>query len=199
MVAYFVRRIIGGFAQLLMVLLIIFYIVIEFPGGKPQMMPCPHCPFPPTKEAIRFIEKNYFVGKPWPLNFVGWMFDPDEQITSQSYDLQGNPLPPIQKGVDITIGNLQIKGSGVLTGDLGVSVNFDQGTPVTDMFGRGIGEMFAFLISLVVVLMAIATAQRMGRPQPYRLSATPTALTLADWWHLHAESPPGVIIRRQWG
>jgi|GEM_PF-2662776 len=186
MVAYFVRRVIGGIAHLLMALFVVFYVVIELPGSKPQMMPCPHCPFPPTKEAIRFIEKNYFIDKPWPLNFVNWLFDPDEPITRQSYDLQGNPLPPIQKGMDITIGNLHIKGSGVLTGDLGVSVNFDQGTPVTDMFGHGIGEMFALLISLIATLMAIGTAQRMGRPRPYRVSITPTAYSLGDWWHLHS-------------
>lgn len=189
MVTYFVRRMLGGFAQFLMASFIIFYIATELPPSSTKTIDCRIClPVPPSREFIQFIqflEKSYHIDKPWPLNYVYWLFDP-EDTTTLTYDPSGGPPVQHQKGVDITIGNLQIKGSGILTGDLGMSVNVDMGMPVIDLLGPGLDKVLAAFLALITTLVAIATAQRMGRPHPHRVSITPTAYSLEDWWHLHS-------------
>ena len=58
MIAYFVRRVMGGFVQLLAGTLFIFYIVLELPVTSTTDGHCTTCSLVPPKEYVQFIEKG---------------------------------------------------------------------------------------------------------------------------------------------
>lgn len=198
MLAHFVRRIAGGLVQLCVASLVIFYIVVELPGGPRDIvrnMAIEHAGERHLDQYLLHMKTRFLIDQPWPHNYFAWLFDPYKTVI---YDLQGNPVP-YPNSVNISIGNLQLKGTGVLTGELGTSMSSSLGTPVADIFALGLGQMFAFLTTLIATLMALVAAQRWRRPQPYRASTLPTASALVDWWQLHSRSPTDVaIMGRLW-
>ena len=180
MAAYFVRRIVGSIAKLWVLSFIVFYILIELLAGlavPSRGGDCFTCTAPPRREYIRVFERNVHVDKPWPHNYVDWLFD--------HYALRLAPN-----------GKVYTQASGVLIGDFGTSINIESDTPVSQVIGPGIGEMFAFLISLIAALMFVVTAQRWRRPQPHRVSTLPTSSALVTWWYLHSRRPIDAAVFR---
>ncbi|HET6314718.1 MAG TPA: hypothetical protein VFH60_12860 [Chloroflexia bacterium] len=66
------------------------------------------------------------------------------------------------KGVDVDLAGLQIRGSGILTGDFGYSVAMAKGTLALDVYGRGFDLAFAVLLGMVLTFGYVATVQRLG-------------------------------------
>ena len=87
---------------------------------------------------IDYYTKIYGLDKPYPLNYLLWLFDP-AKTSETSYDIKGNPTVK-SIGVDI----FGIKGSGILTGDLGKSVKIDLNKPVVDLIGAKTGQHAGF-------------------------------------------------------
>jgi ABC-type dipeptide/oligopeptide/nickel transport system permease component len=165
MVAYFVRRLVGGVATLVFTSLVIFtslwYFFIQpssisFAWGN---RPCPCC--------VERIYRTFKLDKPWPVNYLAWLFDPVDYSTRrcESERLSGT--------IDVTISGLRIKGYGALTGNLGESWLIERGTPVTDLFGPGLGEFLLATTTAIFLLMAIAVAQRLRRPPLHAFAAHP--------------------------
>jgi hypothetical protein len=196
MATYFVRSILAGLGKLALCSFLIYSPLVYCPGGfaaqSEQFQMMGHLSIEGRFQGT--LASSWEYDKPWPFSYFVWLFDASETV---GYDWETGG--EIRRGIDLAIGDLRIKGSGVLTGDFGEYWDNGIEGPTSEIFGPVPGQIFVFLINLITALMAIATAQRLGRPRPYRVSATPTASALADWWHLHAASPSGVIIRRQWG
>lgn len=118
-------------------------------------------------EFISFYEKLYDLEKPWPLDYLVSLFDPTDTTVRTVTD---DPTVPgglmtvtYTKGIDL----FGIQGSGALTGDLGESMTFDRGRPVTEMFGKGLGEfMLLLLLSLPICVTALAVQRRKRPPIP---------------------------------
>jgi peptide/nickel transport system permease protein len=70
------------------------------------------------KDSVTALQETFKMDKPWPYNFVLWVFDPQ---TTMQKNADGTLSP---KGIDIDILGLHIKGSGMLTGDFGTSSVF---------------------------------------------------------------------------
>ncbi len=170
MIAYFVRRIVGGMATLFLAGLVTFTVVIYGPGGP--------------KEYVNYILGPEFRGhmeghlperymkmfnfdKPWPVSYLAWLFNPDD-ITYTKYEENGD-VGVYAKGIDL----FGIKGNGILTGDLGESINVDHGRSVVDVFGPGLGQFMLLLALLPFTALAFLVVQRRGRPSTNGLPNLP--------------------------
>lgn len=102
------------------------------------------------------LEKRFKLDKPWPLNYFFWLFDPNDTTQLGGYfedEVQ-------QKGIDIKIGTLEIKGSGVLTGDLGESDSYARNVRISELFGaRWVPTVTLLLLALA---LAVIVAVPMG-------------------------------------
>src|SRR5437762_8515554 len=118
MTTYLIRRFIQGFIVLVASSFLIYSILIVTPGGPKDQInqilqdPSKHL----TKVFVDQMFKRYKLDKPYPLNYLIWLFDPSEITETVGLSTV------VPKGVDVTIGPWNIKGSGVLTGDFGKSV-----------------------------------------------------------------------------
>jgi peptide/nickel transport system permease protein len=98
------------------------------------------------------LEQRYKLNNPWPLNFFVWLFDPND-TSINTYTLQGDPIV-LQKGIDISIGSLRLRGSGMLTGDFGTSTEYATGTLVsTVLASRWGGTLVLLLASFLIALL----------------------------------------------
>jgi peptide/nickel transport system permease protein len=106
----------------------------------------------PRTDPILHLEKRYKLDKPWPLSFFVWLFDPND-TTINSYDLAGNPVE-LQKGIDVNIFGLRLRGSGTLTGDFGNSEGFAPNVAISKIFiDRWGNTLLLLLTSLAVALL----------------------------------------------
>jgi peptide/nickel transport system permease protein len=64
-------------------------------------------------EVPQVLVDYYKVDRPWPLSYLAWLFDPTKTTEMN----QNRKIVPV--GVDISIGEWQLRGSGILTGDFG--------------------------------------------------------------------------------
>lgn len=60
-------------------------------------------------------EEVYKLDKPWPFNYFLWLFDPQTTVQKE----KDGTLKP--KGIDLDLFGVHVKGSGMLTGDVGTS------------------------------------------------------------------------------
>jgi peptide/nickel transport system permease protein len=108
---------------------------------------------PPPGPQIADLERRYKLDKPWPLNFLLWLFDP-------TLEPQPQPATNVQdqtRGIDIHIGGLHVQGAGILTGDFGRSRGTSRAQYVGDLIGDRVGNTLllvgpALLISFLVAL-----------------------------------------------
>src|SRR5262245_9593309 len=104
--------------------------------------------------------------KPWPLNYVSWLFDPNGNTLRGKSPLANNATVP--HVIDVNVFGMRIQGGGALTGDCGYSYS---GPPVSGRLGNGIGEFMLFLVVLLLGFMLVAVRQRRGRPRPHRVAS----------------------------
>lgn len=108
--------------------------------------------FTQLKSAITDLPRDYKVDKPWPLNYLLWLFDPnDTSDTDRDFNV-------IHKGIDLQIGGLHIAGSGILTLDFGKSKVIQKGTPVSEFLSTKIGY------SAILIILALFLAFALGIP-----------------------------------
>ena len=173
MVAYFVRRLVGGVLALILSALAIFSILVYLPGGvlwsvgDPALVTTSRCFDCVRQDARNLLIFTFELEKPWPGNFISWLFD-TKSASSLFFDYD--------EAADLSVNVLgaRIEGAGALTGDLGTSISFERGTPVTDLLGPGLRELLLAITTAIFLLMAIAVAQRLRHPSPYALNTHPT-------------------------
>lgn len=94
-----------------------------------------------TYWAISHLERRYKLDNPWPLNFLVWLFDPGYADRSEE-SLEGETPGGLDGGtldaqappaIDVQIGDIRLRGAGILTGDFGTSEHYAEGLPVTEL------------------------------------------------------------------
>ena len=162
MLAHLVRQLLGGVVTLLLatftVSTLLFYILTLL--DVPSMRTPPPETHPTRAEIIAFE-----LDKPWPINLLAYLFDPGE--TTELIDNQVRA-----KGVDTMIFGIEVKGSGLLTGDFGRSIIIAKGKSALDFYGPGLRTLLATLLALIVTFAYVAVVQRMGSPTPYQSDAS---------------------------
>ncbi len=172
MIAYFARRLMGGAVTLFLAGLLVYSLGMYLPGGiiAPPISTC-RCTLDDRERLLeeqQKIDRLWEVDTPWPVNYIAWLFDPNE-TTETFFDWIGTnhdsyERREVNKGVNLMLGNLRLAGSGILTGDFGYSTDVDRGRPVLDMFGEGLGEFMLLLILTLPVSMVVVVVQRLRRP-----------------------------------
>jgi hypothetical protein len=173
MVAYFVRRTVGAVVALLLGSFMLYSVIAYIPGGPYYQLSARHGEISPGfARLIVTLELH----KPWPLSYLAWMFDPRETLRLD----ENNRLIP--KGINLQLAGFEIRGSGILTGDLGDSIWYLRYPPTTvsDAFGPGWPLPGLFLFALTLLLMAVAVLQRRGRRPAYARARPPSTLSMAQ-------------------
>lgn len=170
MTTYLIRRIFQSIVFTLLAGILIYTTLIMYmpdgPGYTYNRMKAglraaspgaiPNNAVPARDTGLGELEERYKLDQPWPLNFFTWLFDPDSTVTS-TYDLQGNPIV-VTRGIDISIGDLRLRGSGFLTGDFGESLAFASNTPISQIFAS------RWLNTLILLAAALAATLIIGIP-----------------------------------
>ncbi len=176
MTTFIIRRLIQGVVVLFLSTFVIYSILILTPGGPRDQIAELRIGLggkPINPKLIEYLEKLYGLDKPYPLNYAFWLFDP-EKTSETRYDLQGNETV-VPRGIDL----FGLRGSGILTGDLGNSVNIQVNRPVGEMIGDRIGNTLALmgLATLVSILIALPIGVISAIKQYSRLDYTVTTFS----------------------
>jgi peptide/nickel transport system permease protein len=138
---------------------------------------------PVNPKLVDYYTELYGLDKPYPINYFAWLFDP-EKSTSVTYDITGNPITRTM-GINI----FGIKGSGVLTGELGNSVNIDLDKPVMGLMGARMGNTLALtgsallLAILIAVPVGIISAVRQYSRLDYSITAFSfVGISMPSFW-----------------
>src|SRR6478609_7119597 len=150
MVAFFVRRLVGGIATLLLSTFVLHSLLVYIPGGIRDMY-IETLPFLSHERSVntdrlsmsiygdRHRMGNYFeVGKPWPHSYLAWLFDPN--------DTDGE----------------HATGSGLLTGDFGESVGVALGHSTIELIGSSFWLYDLIILSLTLLGMVLVVFKRIG-------------------------------------
>ncbi|MEO5951837.1 MAG: ABC transporter permease [Chloroflexia bacterium] len=156
MTLYIVRRIAQSFGFILIAWLVVYTgLVLIMPGGPGRNYAGIKAGDGSVVRRFRgeenYLAFRYKVDKPWPLDFVLWLFDPNDTIQFLS-DANGNDYQ-VPKGIDLQIGNIRIQGSGVLTGDLGYTDSVGNDNPISDLLAsRWVNTALLIAGSLLLAL-----------------------------------------------
>jgi peptide/nickel transport system permease protein len=152
MLVYLVRRSIQGFFVLVAASFFIYTILTFAPGGPLDQLKFASGagPNPMGDEDVARIKALYKLDKPWPLNYLAWLFDPTETTQLNERD------EVVPKGINVQVGEWRLQGSGVLTGDFGKSLFVQSGMSVGEMIGARLGNTLILMITALLVSLAIA-------------------------------------------
>jgi len=139
---------------------LIYSILLVTPGGiqdKLNTLKYADPRHPPSKEFIKYEEQRYGLDKPYPLNFLAWLFNPDKTKLVEHYESGSLVSAEEVPSGEIDIFGLKIYGSGIITGDFGDSTDVARGQPVIGEIGARIGNTllltgFATLISILIAV-----------------------------------------------
>jgi hypothetical protein len=113
------------------------------------------------ERGVDLATTMYAFEKPWPINYLTWLFHPGGMKVE---GFPGGGYDPLQ---------ITSEDSGVLTGDFGYSSELAPGTPVLAMLGLD-GPSLLLLLGVpfgtLLFFMLIVVLQRRGRPVVYALA-----------------------------
>lgn len=173
MILFIIRRLLQTIAFIFLAVMLVYTVVVlllptgpratyeqvtqEYKGWLETIVDNPewaeYPEFTTLKNAIHDLSVDYKVDQPWPLNYLLWLFDPND--TTQT-DRDFNVIP---KGIDFELGGLHIKGSGILTGDFGKTKVIQKGTLVSEFLSTkisysalliGLSLFFAFALGIPI-------------------------------------------------
>jgi len=109
-------------------------------------------PPPPSRSEL---ERSFKMDRPWPINFLAWLFDPTittrHLIVTSDFGYTVTETDTQQPvGIDLKIGPAEIRGVGLLTGHFG-------DTPLIEMFGDRAANTARLLFAafLIAVLIGV--------------------------------------------
>jgi peptide/nickel transport system permease protein len=191
MATYILRRAVQGVVVLFLSTLMIYSILILTPGGPKDQIRQMKADAVGTgksinEDLIKYYTKLYGLDVDYPWNYVKWLFDPNA-TTKVRYEIKDGTYVPITTTLGIDL--FGIKGTGILTGDLGESVIFDQGKPVASLMGERFGNTLLLmgLSTLVSILIAVPIGIISAIKQYSRLDYTVTTfsfvgLSMPTFW-----------------
>jgi peptide/nickel transport system permease protein len=156
----------------------------------------------PEQRGWGFVYDTARIDAPWPLEFLMWLFTPDGVVppspqAREPQSTQTGPRDPVRlirpmarpPSIDVEIFGLRIKGSGVLTGDLGYSRHIHPGIPVTEVIASRWGNtlvlvVLAFIPTLLISipLGVIAAARRNSWLDHVVTLVSFTGLSIPGYW-----------------
>ncbi len=171
MLTYLIRQFIQTLIFILLAWLVLYTVLIYLMPGGPANRYSAVTQDRAFRNTQRLLEQQYSLDKPWPLSFLGWLYNPDE-MTDTVLDENDKPIE-ITKGIDFTVGPIHLRGSGMLTGDFGrqervLGARFIPSQPVADAIGaRWVNTVtmigLAFIIAVLAAIpIGIIAAVRQG-------------------------------------
>lgn len=154
MLTYIIRRFVQGSIVLALSTFVIYSILVLTPGGPMDQI----AQFQlntvrrVNPELINSLIRQYKLDSPYPVSYLRWLFDPLD--TTRVDPNNGNVV--VQKGIDIQIGDFELKGSGWLTGDFGNSLQVAKGQNVMGLMWDKVGNTLALTISSLLLSILIA-------------------------------------------
>jgi peptide/nickel transport system permease protein len=153
MTTYLIRRLLEGIFVTLMASFLIYTILTFAPGG-----PLSQLKFAAgasgrgniSESDIERLKRLYKLDKPWPLNYLVWLFDPNDTTTLDESD------KVVPKGINLKIGDIHIQGSGILTGDFGRSMLVYRGLPVSEVMAARMGNTLVLMVGSLLLSLIIA-------------------------------------------
>jgi peptide/nickel transport system permease protein len=107
-------------------------------------------------EQVENYEDAYELDKPWPLSFLAWLFDPaDTTKVTKHYNPDIGDFDRVPTGIDIQIGDLRLRGSGFLTGDLSEMERYARGVPVAQLIGERWSYTWPLLASAIIIALLV--------------------------------------------
>jgi ABC-type dipeptide/oligopeptide/nickel transport system permease component len=175
MLAHYLRRILGGVLTLLLASFSFYHAFVYMP-----VPPLPeyivHPPRPLLGVLVYYI-KHYELEHSWPVNYTNWLFDatePDKPYSMLAWN--GKIVEYTPPYVDAQVGPVHLRGSGLLTGDLGLSQLIQRDVPAIDVIGHDSVQLsLALLICANILLMAASVVQRRGRKPVLGAASAPLA------------------------
>ncbi len=168
MLAYFVRRLLGGVVTWLLASFLFYSLLVSpsIPGPEaPRYVDRPFTSPEGIAEAQKFLrayEARYGLDKPWPLNYLAWLFNPNG-ASGQTLIFPGGEVTSVHLSAE-TLGFVH---SGILVGDFGDSLAVEPGTPVLTAYGINLPLFLSFISATLFSSMLVVALQRRGRPPLY--------------------------------
>ena len=143
MTTYLIRRALQGFVVLVLSTMIIYFLLAQMPGSPGSALRGSSERI--TKKMQQDLERamGWHGSLPWWDQYRLWLFNPDN---TRAID---NPI-------DIQIGDVHIKGSGLLTGNWGRSIVIAKGQPVMEQIQARLPNTLILMITSVLVSVLIA-------------------------------------------
>jgi hypothetical protein len=174
MVAYFLRRILGGAIAWLLAAYLLFLIVITAHGLWTNAH-CFDCGHTAQVEAKR-LEISYSLDRIWPISYLTWVFGVG--ATGVLYTDEGH----WNLGGYTPARTFQFERQGILVGDWGSSAVLEPSVPALQVYGIDLPTFLLNALTPTLVLMLIATLQRLDA-RPLR------SLTFVQARELHGIRP----------
>ncbi len=156
MAIYIVRRTLQGLLVLFAATFLIYSIFVITPGGprdQIQELQANGVNGQAVSQAyIDQVIKRYKLDSPYPINYLRWLFDPQD---TEELD-RNDQTRKIQKGVNVNILGMEIKGSGVLTLDFGTSLQVAKGDKSFELVMSRLGNTVALTLSSLLLSIIIA-------------------------------------------
>jgi peptide/nickel transport system permease protein len=151
---YIVKRVAQGLGFILVAWLLVYTVLVVLMPGGPGA----------TYRAIQqdggnpgqafYLANRYKVDKPWPVNFFAWLFDPADTTQFVS-DRFGNAVQ-VPKGIDLTIGEWRLQGSGLFTLDFGYTDSLGNDGPVGEMLTDRWPNTALLLVASMLLAVAVS-------------------------------------------
>ena len=180
MTAYFTRRLLGALLSLFGITFILHTIFWITPGSPRDVVRefFTICRFGSSSPmyTIDYMIAEIHLDQPFPVGYFLWLFDPAGTVAYAPRE----PVRRLPPDLDISFLDYRLTGSGLLTGDFGVSTVVAKGQPV---FAFSLTDLLDLVARLLLPGMALATVQRIGhRPHahvPYHPRVSTGAYVLA--------------------
>jgi peptide/nickel transport system permease protein len=157
MTTYLIRRIIQGILVLFLSSFVVYSLLVITPGGPIDQITQSlkvgggtRGQYNLNTADIERMKKAFDLDKPWPISYLAWLFDPSDNTMLNEQD------EVVPKGLNLKIGDLEIRGSGVLIGDLGNTVWIQRGMPVAELMGTRIVNTLILTFSSLFIAILVA-------------------------------------------
>jgi len=188
MVGYLIRRFFQGIALTLIAGLVIYTILVILMPGGPNWTYKAIVDLPPNngiideptrKTRVERLERTFKLDRPWPVNYMAWLFDTNEATLPTALNENFEVVP--KPAVDFKLGDLRLRGAGALTGQFGDSERLYAGEPVSEVIGSRLGSTLTLVGSalLITLLFAIPIGVIAAAKQHSKLDHAVTFLSFA--------------------
>jgi ABC-type dipeptide/oligopeptide/nickel transport system permease component len=169
MVTFFVRRLVGGALTFLASTFVLYSIFLSPSiGWYYKSECCDRCDYQQLQSMGWGTVVTYALDKPWPQNYLSWLYDPDSSIGQTFLLPEELCFGGVRPAKSVHFAN-----KGLLTGDFGKSLVLAPDVFALDVYGIHLGPFYFISFIILLFPLFIALLQRRGRPYAWRSSRIP--------------------------